>query len=295
MAEQHSQTADYDNRWKFTGHELDRETGLYYAGARYYDPKVSVWLSVDPLAEKFASWNPYAYTFQNPINYIDPDGMQGVKPPNLSGIINVSNVLSGKKWIDYRSSVTVTSTRSVFGYEVSRSSETRSSASGTYECADYSRLQVKQGGGDYTAVGSKKRVDMYIKQGGNDSKLNLQKGIDTIVKNLKEGKAVMAGVMYDSDKNTGNANSATNHFVTIVGMGNDEEGAYFSYYDNFTGGEGEEVGTDVSLNKFRMYKSSDGTHYFSDGKDGNIPLNGNEAATSSKPSRYVLTEIRDNE
>jgi hypothetical protein len=34
MAEQHSQTADYENRWKFTGHELDKETGLYYAGAR---------------------------------------------------------------------------------------------------------------------------------------------------------------------------------------------------------------------------------------------------------------------
>src|SRR5690606_41197710 len=74
MAEQHSMTADYQNRWKFTGHELDRETGLYYAGARYYDPKLSIWLSVDPLAEDFPSWNPYAYTFQNPLRYVDPDG-----------------------------------------------------------------------------------------------------------------------------------------------------------------------------------------------------------------------------
>src|SRR5690606_489003 len=77
MAEQHSMTADYVNRWKFTGHELDRETGLYYAGARYYDPKVSIWLSVDPLAEKYPNWNTYAYTFQNPINFIDPDGREG--------------------------------------------------------------------------------------------------------------------------------------------------------------------------------------------------------------------------
>jgi RHS repeat-associated protein len=52
MAEQHSQTADYENRFKFTGHELGKETGLYYAGARYYDPKISIWLSVDPLLEK---------------------------------------------------------------------------------------------------------------------------------------------------------------------------------------------------------------------------------------------------
>jgi RHS repeat-associated protein len=75
MAEQHSQTADYDNRWKFTGHELDRETGLYYAGARYFDPKISIWLSVDPLAEKYPNWNPYNYVMQNPINLIDPTGM----------------------------------------------------------------------------------------------------------------------------------------------------------------------------------------------------------------------------
>jgi RHS repeat-associated protein len=72
MAEQHSQTADYVNRWKFTGHELDKETGLYYAGARYYDPKVSIWLSVDPLADadKNIGYSPYAYAINNPITYI---------------------------------------------------------------------------------------------------------------------------------------------------------------------------------------------------------------------------------
>ncbi len=74
MAEQHSQTEDYINRWKFTGHELDRETGLYYAGARYYDPKISIWLSVDPFAEEYPNWTPYNYTLQNPVNYIDPNG-----------------------------------------------------------------------------------------------------------------------------------------------------------------------------------------------------------------------------
>ncbi|WP_291115255.1 RHS repeat domain-containing protein [Flavobacterium sp. UBA6135] len=75
MAEQHSQTADYENRWKFTGHELDKETGLYYAGARYYDPKISIWLSVDPMTEQDPGWTPYRYCYQNPINIIDPDGM----------------------------------------------------------------------------------------------------------------------------------------------------------------------------------------------------------------------------
>ena len=53
---------------------MDTDTGLYYYGARYYDPRVSLWLNVDPLAEK--TMTPYAYTNNNPINLIDPDGRE---------------------------------------------------------------------------------------------------------------------------------------------------------------------------------------------------------------------------
>ena len=48
---------------------------MYYYGARYYDPRISIFVSVDPLAEKFAGWTPYHYVHQNPINLIDPTGM----------------------------------------------------------------------------------------------------------------------------------------------------------------------------------------------------------------------------
>ncbi len=64
----------YNTPYKFNGKELDEETGLYYYGARYYDPRVSIWLSVDPLAEHAPGWNPYAYCMQNPVRFIDPDG-----------------------------------------------------------------------------------------------------------------------------------------------------------------------------------------------------------------------------
>jgi RHS repeat-associated protein len=60
--------------YKFNGKELDEETGNYYYGARYYDPKMSIWLSVDPLAEEYPGWSPYNYTLNNPINLVDPDG-----------------------------------------------------------------------------------------------------------------------------------------------------------------------------------------------------------------------------
>ena len=81
MIEQHSYTGDYTNRYKFNGKELDEETGFYYYGARYYNPKFSIWLSVDPLAEKFPSISPYVYCAKNPINAIDPDGREVAEPP----------------------------------------------------------------------------------------------------------------------------------------------------------------------------------------------------------------------
>ncbi|KAA5535569.1 RHS repeat-associated core domain-containing protein [Paenimyroides baculatum] len=48
---------------------------MYYYGARYYDPRISIFVSVDPLAEDFAGWTPYHYVHNNPINLIDPTGM----------------------------------------------------------------------------------------------------------------------------------------------------------------------------------------------------------------------------
>jgi RHS repeat-associated protein len=65
----------FQSHYKFNGKELDAETGLYYYGARYYDPKTSVWLSVDPLSNKYPAYSPYLYCTDNPSNFIDPDGM----------------------------------------------------------------------------------------------------------------------------------------------------------------------------------------------------------------------------
>jgi len=57
--------------------ELDQETGWYYYGARYYDPQVSRWLSVDPLVEKYPAFSPYNFTMNNPVRLVDADGTEG--------------------------------------------------------------------------------------------------------------------------------------------------------------------------------------------------------------------------
>ena len=72
LVDEHSSSEEMP--YKFNGKEFDQETGLYYYGARYMDPKISMWLGVDPLAEKYPNVTGYCYTMDNPIKFIEIDG-----------------------------------------------------------------------------------------------------------------------------------------------------------------------------------------------------------------------------
>ncbi len=74
-----------DNLMLFNGKELQTDAKLWWYdyGARFYDPVLGRWHSVDPLAEKSRRWSPYAYCMDNPIRFIDPDGM-GVDEFNVN-------------------------------------------------------------------------------------------------------------------------------------------------------------------------------------------------------------------
>ncbi|HYA42138.1 MAG TPA: RHS repeat-associated core domain-containing protein, partial [Syntrophobacteraceae bacterium] len=63
--------------YTFTGHELDPETGLYYFGARYYDPAQGRFITPDSIVQSPGdpqSLNRYAYARNNPLAFIDPNG-----------------------------------------------------------------------------------------------------------------------------------------------------------------------------------------------------------------------------
>ncbi|MFR4197431.1 MAG: polymorphic toxin type 10 domain-containing protein [Bacteroides ovatus] len=71
--------------YKYNGKELDRQGGLdwYDYGARHYDVALGRWHVVDPMAEKYYLWSPYAYCLGNPVRFIDPTGMVTEIPPGF--------------------------------------------------------------------------------------------------------------------------------------------------------------------------------------------------------------------
>ena len=65
---------DYHSPYKFNGKELDEETGLYYYGARYYNPRQSIWYATDQLELVCPNTSTYTYCKSNPITLRDPTG-----------------------------------------------------------------------------------------------------------------------------------------------------------------------------------------------------------------------------
>lgn len=75
-----SNSSSWTSPYRFNAKEVDPETGLAYYGARYYQNKIGVWLSVDPLANISMQWSPYRFCFDNPLSNVDPSGLFEIDP-----------------------------------------------------------------------------------------------------------------------------------------------------------------------------------------------------------------------
>ena len=83
-------SSGFSERFTFTGKERDHETGFGYFGARYMDHELmTMWLSVDPLADKYPGISPYAYCAWNPVKLVDPDGRDTIRIELTTGEIDI--------------------------------------------------------------------------------------------------------------------------------------------------------------------------------------------------------------
>jgi RHS repeat-associated protein len=79
------------NRYRYNGKVLQTPimrdgTGwdAYDFGTRYLDPQLGVWHNPDPLADLSRRWSPYAFAYNNPIRFIDPDGMEPIESADFT-------------------------------------------------------------------------------------------------------------------------------------------------------------------------------------------------------------------
>ncbi|WP_148415691.1 RHS repeat domain-containing protein [Noviherbaspirillum massiliense] len=167
----------------FTGKELDEETGLYYFGARYYDPRTSVWQSPDPILAAYLDGKRnggtfkstrlalYTYTSHNPLKFIDPDG---------NAELSVGKDLGPGDWHPYHR---------IFNMD-------------TWKSANAYNLQQANGAKEYSTIGQ--RQDFYAWfQSATD-----QKGFETkwpgAASNVARGVDVMAQTIGDFSSNIRN-------------------------------------------------------------------------------------------
>lgn len=81
-----------DGRWRFSGKEWQAEPAglpLLDFGARMYDPATASWLSQDPMAEKYPFLSPYSYCAGDPVNLVDPYGMDIWELNSFGKVINI--------------------------------------------------------------------------------------------------------------------------------------------------------------------------------------------------------------
>jgi RHS repeat-associated protein len=96
----------------YTGKEYDEETQLTYFGARYYDSRRARWLSPDPAlgaSPDARVLSAYAYAFNSPLNYVDPDGqypflhqfLKDVQPSSTLGRVGIGAADAVAKRVDF--------------------------------------------------------------------------------------------------------------------------------------------------------------------------------------------------
>ena len=141
------------HKYMFGGKEFDESfqtLNTYDFGARNYDPALARWMNIDPLAEQGRRWSPYNYAFDNPVYFVDPDGMWPTLPSwsDVKKTYSEAKATVSKTYNETKSSVTKTynETKKTFV------ETTNKAVASTKETVKEARQWVKENEGTITDV-----------------------------------------------------------------------------------------------------------------------------------------------
>ena len=286
-------------QWLYGGKEWLGADGRdeYDFHARRQYPHLGIFTTPDPLAELACDVSVYSYCHANPVNIIDPTGMTDLVDANGwheffdDGIHQVIEVTTAELQEITKDKLIATSERFK---EIVNSGMVRNDLNPTVN-------DVIVAGSSAIAWGDKKssktgKPDCFINATSQSNTpitgesinaygtadANPEEVANYISEELKNGNSTVVGL--GSGVKSGNNNPNTTHFVTIVGMGFDEAGNYFTYYENGFGQSKREKVTDLKQN--RMYENRK-TKTYKNNDTGRKTYSGN-------PIKYVLTEVKIN-
>jgi RHS repeat-associated protein len=249
--------------YKFGNKELDDMNGLNWLDfeERMQAFDVSRFMTIDPLAEKYYSISPYAYCLNNPVNAIDPNGMEvyylsdGTRLGQLGDNEDIRVINAQMRTNDARAHFESGSDESISAlmdgsvafadYFTNVSDVTNGATVVSYSgnCYDAAATQMENEG--YGVAGSKASSTIFTNVGvSTDNPNNLAEnvvgGAIKIMTDLKSGKPVMVGVAQSNDTGNfnmqwGNTNPRTSHFIVINSSIAGSVAVSFGYLDNASG------------------------------------------------------------